>query len=70
MSVTSLSPKEHAQRVVNDLPDDATYEDVVERLILLRKVNVGLAQDGQGVPQSVAETEFRKQRQERSWNRG
>lgn len=57
-------------RLVQSLPDEASLDDVIERLILLRKVNVGLSQEGQGVPQSAAEAEFRKPRQERSWNRG
>lgn len=57
-------------RLVQSLPDEASLDDVIERLILLRKVNVGLSQEGQGVPQSAAEAEFCKPRQERSWNRG
>lgn len=57
-------------RVVQALPDDTLLDDVIERLILLRKVNVGLSQQGMGVAQSEAEAEFRKPRAERSWTRG
>ena len=57
-------------KVVQGLPDEASIDDVIERLILLRKVNAGLAQEGQGVPQSAARAEFAKPRAERDWNRG
>ena len=57
-------------RIVEALPDEASLDDVIERLILLRKVNVGLAQEGQGISQSEAEAEFRKPRRERAWHRG
>ena len=62
--------KREVIRLVQNLPDESSLDDVIERLLLLRKVNVGLEQEGQGIPQSVAEAEFRKPRQERSWNRG
>ena len=57
-------------RVVQALPDETSLDDVIERLILLRKVNLGLTQRGEGVSQSEAEAEFRKPRAERAWNRG
>ena len=57
-------------RLVEALPEESSLDDVIERLILLRKVNVGLAQEGQGIPQSEAEAEFRKPKAERAWNRG
>ena len=66
----AIQSKEEILRLVQELPDEASLDDVIERLILVRKVNAGLAQEGQGVPQSVAEAEFRKPRSERSWNRG
>jgi hypothetical protein len=30
----------------------ASLDDIIDRLILLRKVDIGLAQTGQGTPQS------------------
>ena len=66
----AVQSKEDIVRIVQALPDGASLDDVIERLILLRKVNVGLSQRGQGLPQSEAEAEFRKPRAERSWNRG
>ncbi len=57
-------------KVVQALPDEASIDDVIERLILLRKVNVGLSQEGEGVSQAAARAEFRKPRADRAWNRG
>ena len=65
---TTLS-KAEVVRIVQALPDEAVLDDVIERLILLRKVEVGLGQAGQGIPQAEAEAEFRKPRHERAWNR-
>ena len=66
----AIQPKHDIIKVVQALPEGATLDDVIERLILLRKVNLGLAQEGQGVPQSEVEAEFAKPRNERLWNRG
>lgn len=66
----AVQSKDDILRIVQALPDETSLDDVIERLILLRKVNVGLSQEGQGIPQSAAEAEFRKPRAERSWNRG
>ncbi len=66
----AVQSKADIVRVVQALPDETSLDDVIERLILLRKVNVGLAQKGEGLTQSEAEAEFRKPRAERSWNRG
>ena len=66
----AVQTKEEIVRVVQALPDETSLDDVIERLILLRKVNEGLSQEGQGVPQSAAEAEFHKPRADRTWNRG
>ena len=66
----AIQSKKEILRLVQELPDESSLDDVIERLILIRKVNAGLAQQGQGLPQSVAEAEFRKPRPARSWNRG
>lgn len=66
----AVQSKDDIVRIVQALPDETSLDDVIERLILLRKVNVGLSQQGQGVPQSEAEAQFRKPRQDRSWSRG
>jgi hypothetical protein len=68
--MASVTTKDDVLRLVQDLPDDSSLDDIIERLILVRKIEVGLAQRGEGVIQTIAEAEFRKQRQDRSWNRG
>ncbi|CAN5560900.1 hypothetical protein BH23BAC4_BH23BAC4_09620 [soil metagenome] len=65
----AVQSKAEIVRLVQSLPDEVSLDDVIERLILLRKVNVGLAQQGEGITQDKAESEFRRPRAERSWNR-
>ncbi len=65
MPATRLTPKKHARRVVNDLPDDATYEDVIARLVIVHKVERGLEQVriGEGLrTQAEVEAEFARRR--------
>jgi len=66
----AVSSKAEIVRLVQGLPEDASLDDVIERLILLRKVEIGLSQRGQGVPQSIVEAEFAKRREDRQWHRG
>ena len=68
MPTTSPSPKERARRAVDELPDDATYEDVIARLIVVHKVERGLAQvrSGEGLTtQAEVEAEFARRREAR-----
>lgn len=39
-------------RAIEDLPPDATFDDAIERLVFLAKIEVGLAQldAGEGLP--------------------
>lgn len=48
--------KQKILQVVNGLPDTATYEDVIERLCFLAKVEEGLRQSdaGETVPHAEA----------------
>ncbi len=56
-------------KAVEELPDEGiALEDVIERLIVLRKVQAGLEQTGQGLPHAEAVEEFKKPRSERRWN--
>ena len=69
MPAASFTPKERARRVVSDLPDDATYEDVIARLVVVHKVERGLAQvrSGEGLrTQAEVEAEFALRREARS----
>ena len=68
MHTTSPTPKERARRVVDRLPDDATYEDVIAWLVVVHKVDRGLAQvrSGEGLmTQSEVEAEFARRRNAR-----
>jgi hypothetical protein len=46
-----MSDKQRALRAVESLPDDATVEDVIERLCFIAKVKKGLGEldDGKGI---------------------
>lgn len=60
--------KSEILRAVEQLPDEEiALEDVVERLILLHKVQVGMQEKGQGITQEEAREQFEKPREERSW---
>ena len=68
MSVTAQTPKERARRVVEELPDDATYEDVIARLVVVHEVERGLDQirSGEGLmTQAEVEAEFARRREAR-----
>jgi hypothetical protein len=43
-----MSTKEKVLSVVNALDDDASLDDVIERLYLLRKIELGIAQADDG----------------------
>ncbi|MCH7639917.1 MAG: hypothetical protein IH855_10730 [Bacteroidetes bacterium] len=62
-----LSPKELARHVLDNLPDEASIEDVMESLLVVHEIQVGLRQVGQGIPQAEVEAEFKKRRDKRSW---
>lgn len=53
--------KQQVARVVEALPDDVTFEDVIERLVFLHKIARGLEESraGLAVPQSEVEAEAR-----------
>ena len=56
-------------KAVEELPDeDIALEDVIERLLVLRKVRTGLEQAGQGLPHAEVVEEFKKPRDERRWS--
>jgi predicted transcriptional regulator len=43
-----VTPKEKAVTVIQSLDDDASLDDVIDRLYLLRKIELGLAQADAG----------------------
>ena len=69
MPATVASPKERAQRAVAALPDTASIEDAIERLIVLHKVEQGLAEvrAGEGLmTQAEVEAHFARRRAEQA----
>lgn len=54
----AVPTKEQMIKVFQDLPDDATVEDAMERLYLLYKVERGIAQADAG--QKVSQEEARR----------
>lgn len=60
--------KSEILRALEDLPDEEiAVEDVIERLILLKKVRSGLDQTGEGIPHEEVKQQFEKQPEERTW---
>ena len=53
------STKEKIVRAVESLPEDATIEDAIERLVFLHKIEVGLKQAGQGETVTLDDVEAR-----------
>jgi len=51
-------PRDRALEAIRDLPDDATVEDVMERLYFLAKVEEGLRQADSG--ETVSDEEARQ----------
>jgi predicted transcriptional regulator len=54
-------------RAVEDLPENATIEDAIERLVFLHKIEVGLkqAQEGKTVPLDEVEARLKRRRRSR-----
>jgi hypothetical protein len=53
-------------RAVEDLPEDATIEDAIERLVFLHKVEVGRKQVQEGKTTSLDEVESQLQKRRAS----
>jgi hypothetical protein len=53
--------KSEIVRVIQDLPDDATVEDAIERLYFLAKIDRGLAaSEGETIPHEEIKSRFLK----------
>jgi hypothetical protein len=60
--------KSEILRALEDLPDEEiALEDVIERLILLKKVRSGLDQTGEGRPHDEVKQQFEKSPDQRTW---
>ena len=56
MSMPEPTVREQIMHALEDLPSDATFEDAIERLVFLAKIDAGLAEldAGKGVPHDEA----------------
>jgi predicted transcriptional regulator len=54
--MSELSVRERILQALEDLPSDATFDDAIERLVFLAKIDAGLAEldAGQGIPHDEA----------------
>jgi predicted transcriptional regulator len=50
--MATRTPREQILEALQDLPSDATFDDAIERLVFLAKIDAGLAEldDGKGIP--------------------
>lgn len=60
MSETTI--RERVLRIVEEMPSDATFEDVMERIYLLQKVERARQQiaSGKGVPHEMAKQQMKR----------
>lgn len=63
--MSQATTKAKILRAVEELPDNATIEDAIERLVFLHKVEVGLkqVQEGKTVPLDEVEARLKRRRQ-------
>lgn len=54
--MSSPTPRDRILEALQDLPPDATFDDAIERLVFLAKIDAGLAalDAGEGVPHDEA----------------
>ncbi len=52
MAMATRSPREQILDALQDLPADATFDDAIERLVFLAKIDAGLAEldEGKKIP--------------------
>jgi hypothetical protein len=65
MAKTKLTRKERILRLVQRLPDDVTYAEVIDRLDTLKDIEVGLEQIERG--EYITHEELEKKLREEGW---
>lgn len=60
--MTDTSVRDRVLRAVQEMPTDTTYEDVLERVYMIQKIERGRQQiaDGQGVPHEEAKRQMKR----------
>ena len=51
-AMATRTPREQILDALQDLPTDATFDDAIERLVFLARIDAGLAEldEGKGIP--------------------
>lgn len=64
-AMSQTNTKAKIVRAVEELPENATFEDAIERLVFLHKIDVGLQQsrDGKTIPLEEVEARLKRRRQ-------
>lgn len=55
----ALNVKEEARRLIEQLPDDATWDDLLHEIFVRQSIEAGLEDSGAGRVSSVAEARAR-----------
>lgn len=60
--MTETSARERVLRAVQEMPSDTTYEEVMERVYMIQKIERGRQQiaDGQGVSHEEAKRQMKR----------
>lgn len=60
--MTEISVRDRVLRAVEDMPGDTTFEDVMERVYMLQKIERGRRQtaEGNGVPREAAKHNMKR----------
>ncbi len=60
--MTQTSVRDRVLRAVQEMPSDTTYEEVMERVYMIQKIERGRQQiaDGQGVPHAEAKGRMKR----------
>jgi hypothetical protein len=67
-TIPATLSKSEILRALEDLPDEEiALEDVIERLILLKKVRSGLDQADERIPHDEVKQQFERSPDQRSW---
>ncbi|WP_420453941.1 hypothetical protein [Rubrivirga sp.] len=63
--MTETSARDRVLRAVREMPSDTTYEEVMERVYMIQKIERGRQQiaDGQGIPHAEAKRQMKRWRE-------
>ena len=61
LNMSAQTTRDRILEALQDLPPDATFDDAIERLVLLAKIDAGLAEldAGEGIPHDEVKRRLR-----------